>query len=222
MQNELFTFDATNQVQHLADGFVCLRSRVQTKSLISHIERLVQIAPFRQMLVPGGGRMAVAMSNCGGLGWVADQHGYRYTSFDPLSGMPWPEMPEEFGTRAKSVAAEAGFMHFVPDACLINRYVAGVGLGVHRDADEEDLEQPIVSVSIGESAVFLWGGLKRNEPLRRLALHDGDVLVWGGTARLTYHGVMPIAPAEPGALRFNLTFRSASRNSTRLLSKEKV
>jgi alkylated DNA repair protein (DNA oxidative demethylase) len=118
-------------------------------------------------------------------------------------------MPNEFLTLAYNAAAEAGFANFDPDACLINRYVGGAGLGLHRDADEENPDQPIVSVSIGASAVFLWGGLTRREAVRRMPVHDGDVLVWGGPARLKYHGVLPLADAEPSALRFNLTFRRA-------------
>ena len=208
-QDDLFAANATSPMQRLEEGFFCLRSRVQTTRLIGHIERITQSAPFRHMTVPGGGRMSVAMSNCGSVGWVADQQGYRYTGVDPLSGKPWPAMPDEFLQLARSAAAEAGFAHFDPDACLINRYVAGAALGVHRDADEENHEQPIVSVSIGTSAVFLWGGLRRREPLRRMPLHDGDVLVWGGPARLKYHGVLPLAHADSGALRFNLTFRRA-------------
>jgi alkylated DNA repair protein (DNA oxidative demethylase) len=222
MQNDLFAAHAANQVQQFGDGFVCLRSRAQTASLMRHIERLTQIAPFRHMTVPGGGRMAVAMSNCGALGWVADRQGYRYSSLDPLSGRPWPAMPDEFLNLAHHAAAEAGFAHFEPDACLINRYVAGAGLGVHRDQDEANLGQPIVSVSLGASATFLWGGLRRRDPLSRLPVHDGDVLVWGGAARLTYHGVLPLAPAEPGALRFNLTFRCAAEPKKRLQAEDKV
>jgi len=118
-------------------------------------------------------------------------------------------MPDEFRDLARKSAAEAGFAHFEPDACLINRYVPGAGLGVHRDADEENPEHPIVSVSLGASAIFLWGGLRRRDALRRMPVHDGDVLVWGGPARLNYHGVRPLAKAASGALRFNLTFRKA-------------
>jgi alkylated DNA repair protein (DNA oxidative demethylase) len=210
MKNDLFALDATNQVQKLEDGFVCLRSRAQTACLMAHIARITQFAPFRHMTVPGGGQMAVAMSNCGALGWVADRRGYRYSSVDPLSGKPWPDMPKDFLELARTSASEVGFEHFEPDACLINRYVAGAGLGLHRDHDEANLVQPIVSVSMGASAVFLWGGQRRSDSIRRLPVHDGDVLVWGGSARLTYHGVLPLSPAKADALRFNLTFRRAS------------
>jgi len=208
MQNDLFAADDANPVQQFGDGLFCLRARAQTAILMVHIDRITQAAPFRHLTVPGGGRMAVAMSNCGALGWVADRKGYRYSSVDPLSGKPWPVMPDEFLALAHSAAAEAGFTHFEPDACLINRYAAGAGLGVHCDQDEANLGQPIVSVSLGASATFLWGGLRRRDPLRRLPVHAGDVLVWGGKARLTYHGVLPLKACD--SYRFNLTFRRAA------------
>jgi DNA oxidative demethylase len=192
------------------DGLFCLRGHAQSQPLLAHIESITRAAPLRHMMVPGGGQMDVAMSNCGPLGWVADECGYRYTCTDPVSARPWPSMPESFLDLARTAAAEASFARFEPDACLINRYAQGAGLGVHRDHDEADVGHPIVSVSIGASAVFLWGGLRRRDPLRRLPVHDGDVLVWGGASRLTYHGVMPLKPDAQGALRFNLTFRRAS------------
>jgi alkylated DNA repair protein (DNA oxidative demethylase) len=203
-------FEDQGRLEPLDDGLVRLRGRVQGARLREQIAHVVQQAPWRHMTLPGGGRMAVAMSNCGAMGWVADHKGYRYSSVDPASRKPWPPMPADWQALAQSAAAESGFGRFEPDACLINRYAPGAGLGVHRDYDEADLGHPIVSVSIGASAVFLWGGLLRRDPLRRIALHDGDVLVWGRSARLTYHGVMPLARADPQALRFNLTFRRAT------------
>jgi alkylated DNA repair protein (DNA oxidative demethylase) len=203
-------FEDRGRLQRLDDGLVRLRGRAHGASLLRQIERIVQEAPWRHMILPGGGRMAVAMSHCGTLGWVADANGYRYSGIDPASGKPWPPMPADWRALAQDAAAEAGFGRFEPDACLINRYAPGAGLGVHRDHDEAELGHPIVSVSIGASAVFLWGGLRRRDPIRRITLHDGDVLVWGGPARLTYHGVMPLPPGDPQALRLNLTFRRAA------------
>jgi DNA oxidative demethylase len=203
-------FEDLGRLERLDDGLMRLRGRVQGAPLRLQIEHIVQRAPWRHMIVPGGGRMAVAMSNCGRVGWVADRMGYRYSSVDPATGKPWPPMPADWLALAQSAAAESGFDQFEPDACLINRYAPGAGLGVHRDQDEADLRHPIVSVSIGAGAVFLWGGLRRRDPLRRITLQDGDVLVWGGSARLAYHGVMPLAPGDPHGLRINLTFRRAA------------
>jgi alkylated DNA repair protein (DNA oxidative demethylase) len=208
MQRDLF--EGHNPRERLDDGLVRLRGRAHGLPARLQIDRIVQAAPWRHMTVPGGGQMAVAMTNCGPLGWVADARGYRYARTDPDSGRPWPAMPPDWRALANDAATEAGFGPFEPDACLINRYAPGASLGVHRDHDEADLGQPIVSVSIGASAVFLWGGLRRRDPLRRITLHDGDVLVWGGPARLTYHGVMPLAPGDPQARRVNLTFRRAA------------
>jgi DNA oxidative demethylase len=210
MQQQHDLFEQLGQGQQLAEGLFCLRRHAQAHPLREHIQRLTAQTPWRHMTVPGGGRMAVAMSNCGPLGWVADERAYRYSAVDPLSGLPWPPMPDDFSKLARSAAAQAGFKGFDPDACLINRYVAGAGLGLHRDSDEAPLDQPIVSVSLGSSATFLWGGLSRRDPLRRLPLDEGDVLVWGGASRLVYHGVVPLPASEPDALRYNLTFRRAA------------
>lgn len=157
--------------------------------------------------------MSVAMTNCGPLGWVSDKSGYRYVPNDPVSGLVWPAMPASFLKLAISAAAEAGFKTFVPDACLINRYDPGTKLSLHQDKDEHDYEQPIVSVSLGLPAVFLFGGLKRADKTIRVKLTHGDVVVWGGPARLRYHGVMPLADGDHPLLgnhRINLTFRKAS------------
>ena len=182
-------------------------------ALLSEVEAIAAASPFRHLITPGGYRMSVAMTNCGPLGWVSDRSGYRYSPTDPLSGQPWPPMPEVFSKLALSAAAESGFPAFSPDACLINRYEPGAKLSLHRDADEEDFSQPIVSVSLGIPAVFLFGGLKRCDKTRRIQLLHGDVVVWGGPDRLRYHGVTPLKPAEHpllGPLRINLTFRSAT------------
>jgi alkylated DNA repair protein (DNA oxidative demethylase) len=169
-------------------------------------------APLRQMITPGGLRMSVAMTNCGPVGWVSDRAGYRYAPLDPTTGQPWPAMPRVFATLARRAAAEAGFDGFAPDACLINRYEPGTRLSLHQDRDERDYGAPIVSVSLGVSAIFLFGGSKRSDKTLRTRLEHGDVVVWGGPARLRYHGVLPLEQSShprTGPLRFNLTFRKA-------------
>ena len=156
--------------------------------------------------------MSVAMSNCGQLGWVSDRRGYRYQSIDPLSQQAWPEMPHLFLDLASRAAAQAGFADFVPDACLINRYVPGARMTLHQDKNECDMTQPIVSVSLGLPAVFLFGGAQRTDKALRMRLESGDVVVWGGPARLYFHGVNTLADGYhdlTGQCRFNLTFRKA-------------
>lgn len=182
------------------------------KELLSSLKLVVEQSPFRNMITPGGFRMSVTMSNCGPLGWVTDRTGYRYTPIDPQTNDPWPEMPRAFQKLAESAANEAGFPNFVPDACLINRYEPGTKLSLHQDKDEHDFTQPIVSVSLGLSATFLFGGLERGERTVRIPLVHGDVVVWGGPARLRYHGVAPLGEGEHpllGKIRYNLTFRKA-------------
>ena len=181
-------------------------------TLAAELSRVVAEAPFRHMCTPGGHRMSVAMSNCGSVGWVSDQAGYRYDPADPESGRCWPTMPDVFLQLAREAAARVGFHAFVPDACLINRYEPGARLSLHQDKDERELAAPIVSVSLGLPAVFLFGGLHRSEPVRRLRLVHGDVAVWGGPSRLRYHGVLPLEAghhAITGGYRINLTFRKA-------------
>lgn len=170
-------------------------------------------APFRHMQTPGGFRMSVAMTNCGALGWVSDPTGYRYSELDPDSGLRWPAMPAAFESLAQRAAAAAGFSAFGPDACLVNRYELGARLTLHQDKDERDFAEPIVSVSLGVPAVFLFGGLKRKERPQRLVLTHGDVVVFGGPSRLRYHGVAALKPAQhpfAGQDRINLTLRRAS------------
>ena len=196
----------------VADQVVWLRRYVETQPLRLEIARLAAAAPFRHLTTPGGGRMSVAMTNAGPWGWHSDARGYRYVARDPLSDRPWPPLPEAFARLAARAAVEAGFAGFAPDCCLVNRYEVGAQMGTHRDYDEADLRQPIVSVSIGLPAVFLWYGATRKGPPRRVPVADGDVLVWGGASRAGYHGVRRLgAGAEAGgdALRYNLTFRRA-------------
>ncbi len=196
----------------LAEGATLLRgfASAAAPALVEDLQRLAAAAPFRHMITPGGYRMSVAMTNCGDVGWVSDAHGYRYSATDPDSGVPWPPMPPLFRRVAVDAAAAAGYRDFDPDACLVNRYEPGAKLSLHQDKDERDFTAPIVSVSLGLSAVFLFGGLRRNDPVRRFRLESGDIAVWGGPTRLTYHGIAPLADGEhplTGRCRINLTFR---------------
>jgi DNA oxidative demethylase len=180
--------------------------------LLAALHSVSAQSPFRHMVTPGGFRMSVAMTNCGALGWVTDRKGYRYDAVDPETQRPWPPMPQCFLELATGAAQKAGFASFVPDACLINRYQPGARLSLHQDKDERDFSQPIVSASLGLPAVFLYGGEERTDKTRRVAVVHGDVVVWGGPARLRYHGVMPLKDGihpSLGAYRFNLTFRKA-------------
>jgi DNA oxidative demethylase len=199
----------------LADGAVVLRGFATevAEALWRAIGGVIEAAPLRQMLTPSGLRMAVAMTNCGALGWVSDRSGYRYAAADPASGHPWPPMPAPMQALARAAGAAAGFEGFDPDACLVNRYEPGTRLSLHQDRDEKDLSQPIVSVSLGLPAVFLFGGPRRSDPTVRVPLTHGDVVVWGGPARLHHHGVLAVRGGwHPltGANRVNLTFRRAS------------
>jgi len=201
--------------ERLGPGAVVLRgfALAEAAAINAAINQVTARAPFRHMQTPGGFRMSVAMSNCGAFGWVTDEAGYRYSPTDPESGQPWPYLPELFARLAREAAAEAGFQDFVPDACLINRYEPGARMSLHQDRDERDLAQPIVSVSLGLPAVFLFGGLKRSDTAHRMPLTHGDVVVWGGPERLRYHGVLAVKPGEhplTGACRLNLTFRKAT------------
>jgi DNA oxidative demethylase len=181
-------------------------------ALLSALQPVIAAAPWRHMLTPGGARMSVAMSNCGQVGWVSDRRGYRYDTVDPDTGRPWPPMPVALRDLAARTAAMAGFAGFEPDACLINRYAPGTRLSLHQDRNERDLSAPVVSVSLGLPARFLFGGLRRTDPVRRMALVHGDVVVWGGQQRLAFHGVAALADGEhalTGRYRINLTFRKA-------------
>lgn len=183
------------------------------RGVLDGLRDVVAEAPFRHMATPGGFRMSVAMTNCGSLGWVTDKTGYRYDAVDPDSGKHWPRMPASFLRLAEDAAAKGGFPSFMPDACLINRYEPGARLSLHQDRNERDFRQPVVSVSLGVPAVFLFGGAKRADKTIRVSLEHGDVVVWGGPARLRYHGVAPLkAGHHPvlGGQRINLTFRKAS------------
>jgi alkylated DNA repair protein (DNA oxidative demethylase) len=198
----------------LADGAVILRGGAADdgKALLRAIDGIAAVAPFRHMVTPGGFTMSAAMTNCGRAGWLTDRKGYRYDATDPRTGRPWPKLPGLFVRLARRAAAAAGFDGFVPDACLVNRYEPGARLSLHQDRNERDFDAPIVSVSLGLPATFLFGGDTRSAPTRRVRLEHGDVVVWGGPARLAFHGIAPLAQgAHPltGCLRFNLTLRKA-------------
>jgi alkylated DNA repair protein (DNA oxidative demethylase) len=209
---ELF---ARAQREELAEGACVLRglARADDAELESALATVTTDAPFRHMVTPGGFRMSVAMTNCGRYGWVSDDKGYQYAPLDPSSGRPWPAMPPAFAALAARAAALAGFAAFAPDACLVNRYEPGARLTLHQDKDERDFGQPIVSVSLGVPATFLFGGVKRKDRVTRVLLEHGDVVVWGGPSRLRYHGVAPLDSAQhPFAdrARINLTLRRAT------------
>jgi alkylated DNA repair protein (DNA oxidative demethylase) len=204
----------TGSREELAPGAWVLRGIALDRAgaLLREIGRVASRSPFRHLVTPGGKTMSVAMTNCGTLGWFSDRRGYRYAATDPETGAAWPAMPTLFATLAREAAREAGFEDYAPDVCLVNRYESGTRLTLHQDQDERDHYSPIVSVSLGLPATFLFGGLARKDPQRRVPLAHGDVVVWGGPSRMRYHGVLPIRDgAHPltGARRYNLTFRVA-------------
>ena len=215
------------QPVNIAEGAILLPSFAlyHEAQLLLDLKHILSLSPLRNMVTPGGHTMSVAMTNCGDLGWVSDRKGYRYHALDPNTGEPWQPMPKSFLALAKQAADKAGYANFVPDACLINQYKIGARMSLHQDKDEQDFNQPIVSVSLGVSATFLFGGLKRSDKPTKIQLNHGDVIVWGGKSRLNYHGIMPLkatntlaniptnTPANSyaafGEYRFNLTFRKA-------------
>jgi DNA oxidative demethylase len=214
LRDLLSSLEPAESVERLGEAALVLRgfARNLEAALVAAVENIAMAAPFRNMLTPGGFRMSVAMTNCGRAGWVTDRSGYRYDPVDPMTGRPWPTIPGLFRRLAGDAAAAGGFAGFEPDACLINRYEPGTKLSLHRDEDERDLTAPIVSVSLGLPAIFLFGGKKRGDRPRRIGLESGDVVVWGGPDRLAYHGVAPLAEGDhplTGHCRINLTFRKA-------------
>lgn len=210
----LEVIDAVPREIPLDEGALVLGGMARSigRALLDALAGIERDAPFRHLVTPGGRPMSVAMTNCGAAGWVSDRSGYRYDPIDPESGNRWPAMPRVFADFAARSAAAASFPDFAPDVCLINRYQPGARLSLHQDRDEYDLGHPIVSVSLGLPAIFLWGGRKRADRPRRVPLFDGDVVVWGGPARMTFHGVHALGEGHhplAGALRYNLTFRRA-------------
>lgn len=215
MTLKLFDSLAERQERLGPDAMVLRNFAVpEETALLSALDDVIAAAPFRHMITPGGFRMSVEMTNCGSLGWVTDRTGYRYVPIDPLSGLPWPQMPDVFLRLATGAAKQAGFSDFVSDACLINRYEPGAKMSLHQDKNEQDLDQPVVSVSLGIPAVFLFGGLNKADKAIRVNLTHGDVVVWGGPDRLRYHGILPLLKEDHhpivGDHRINLTFRKAA------------
>lgn len=211
VQASLALFDPTTD--QLSDGATLLRGFVRdAAALLAAVAEVATASPFRHLVVPGGHTMSVAMTNCGALGWVSDRAGYRYSPLDPSTGLAWPPMPDAFAALADAAALAAGFAPFAPEACLVNRYVPGARLSLHVDRDERSGDVPIVSVSLGLPATFLWGGLARGDPARRVRLEHGDVVVFGGPSRRVFHGVAPLPKGShpsTGECRINLTFRRA-------------
>lgn len=206
--------DGAQLIERLGPQSVVLRGFATplVAELLPVLDQIQSISPFRHMVTPGGFTMSVALTNCGRLGWTTDRRGYRYTDIDPITGKPWPAMPDVMQALAEAAASKAGFANFEPDACLINRYETGTRLTLHQDKNEADYEAPVVSVSLGVPATFLFGGAERSDKARRVPLRHGDVVVWGGVDRLRYHGVADIKPAEHpilGSQRINFTFRKA-------------
>jgi len=182
------------------------------EEILPALREVLRTAPFRRMETPGGHTMSVALSNCGQFGWSTDTRGYRYVSDDPLTGRPWPALPDVLHTLAREAAAAVGFDDFSPDACLLNRYVPGAKMSLHQDRDERDYGAPIVSVSLGLAAMFQLGGLQRSDRPLRVPLLHGDVMVWSGVDRLRFHGVLPLKEGvHPvmGPQRINFTLRKA-------------
>ncbi|MBA7854695.1 DNA oxidative demethylase AlkB [Enterobacter sp. RHBSTW-00901] len=210
--------EADPWLEPLAPGAMILRrfALARAAALLAGIDEVAAVSPFRQMVTPGGYTMSVAMTNCGKLGWTTDDRGYLYAPVDPMTGSAWPSMPAVFQALCHDAAVAAGYADFTPDACLVNRYAVGAKLSLHQDKDEPDLRAPIISVSLGLPAVFQFGGLRRNDPLKRLMLEHGDVVVWGRESRLFYHGIQPLKPGvhpQTGEFRFNLTFRQAAEST---------
>lgn len=211
---DLFADESPMGIEPIGPQSVVLRGHAlpHAAPLLAAVDGVMAQAPLRHLVTPGGFTMSVAMTNCGTLGWTSDRRGYRYSAIDPVSGQPWPAMPAVFAQLAGEAAAAAGFEGFAPDACLINQYLPGSRLSLHQDRDERDLVAPIVSVSLGMPATFLFGGLARADKTARVLLRHGDVVVWGGMDRLRHHGVLPLKDQPHpllGGRRINLTFRKA-------------
>lgn len=199
-------------IEEIYPNLFVLANFAETSSLMKHVEIIIRTAPFRKMMTPNGHYTGVALTNCGDYGWTSDRNQYRYSPIDPLNNQPWQAMPDSFKTLAKNAALFAGFKDFEPDACLINQYLIGTKLGSHQDKNEKDFSQPIVSVSIGLSAVFQIFGNQRAGKSINYRLHDGDVVVWGKSARLSYHGVRTLTADElnpSSQQRINITFRKS-------------
>ncbi len=199
------------------EGMWLLPGFADSTSLHEQIQALCKQSPLRHMQTRRGYTMSVAMTNCGELGWVSDRQGYRYSPIDPDTGKAWPRMPPALKQLAHDAAEQSGYANFQADACLINRYVPGAQMGSHQDRNERDRSQPIVSVSLGIPARFfvMQPVLEPSTGNKSIPvdLHDGDVIVFGGAARMCSHGVRKLKPGTHplwGETRWNLTFRQAA------------
>lgn len=211
-QNDFFTSENSKEPLAIGPGAFCFKGVIvaDAAAILRAVQQVLVKARLRHLITPGGRRMSVAMSNCGQQGWVSDHTGYRYQAIDPLTSQNWPPMPELLLTTAQNLAKRAGYEHFHPDVCLINRYRAGDRMGLHQDKDEGNVTAPIVSLSLGLPATFIWGGQERTGPTWRFVLDHGDAVVWGGEDRLRFHGVAPLKAGEhplTGKCRINITFR---------------
>jgi len=209
---DLFSNSRPIKEEIYPDLFI-LANFVKTAPLLKAVDEITKSSPFRKMMTPNGHYTGIALTNCGQWGWTSDSQQYQYSKIDPQTNQYWQPMPEVFYSLANKAAKFAGFDNFQPDACLINRYLIGDKLGSHQDKNEADFSQPIVSVSIGLSAVFQIFGKQRSGIATNYRLQDGDIAVWGNSARLAYHGVRTLA-ADPLnhhlTQRINITFRKAS------------
>jgi len=186
--------------------------RAQQDALLAELRGIFAAAPLFTPRMPKSGRpFSVRMSNCGPLGWVSDEAGYRYQPTHPVTGRLWPPLPSMLLSIWNALAGYTA----PPEACLINFYAAGTKMGLHQDRDEEDFSAPVVSLSLGDSCLFRVGGRKRNDPTRAVRLQSGDAVVLGGDSRLAFHGVDRIEPGTSTLLaeggRINLTLRRVTR-----------
>ena len=202
---------SNDSARHLA-GFQHLSGhldRSAQETLMAAVAKVVAAAPLYRPSMPKTGKaFSVTMTNCGALGWVSDKDGgYRYQATHPVTGRPWPPIPTQLLALWQAVAGYTA----LPEACLVNHYASGTKLGSHVDADEADTAAPVISVSLGCDAIFHVGGLRRTDPKAKLLLKSGDVVILGGAARLTYHGLDRIVPRTsdlvPWGGRINLTLR---------------
>lgn len=185
------------------------------RALLADVEAALQEAPLYRPTMPKTGKeFSVEMSNCGPLGWVSDRDGgYRYQAMHPVTGRPWPPIPE----LALEAWCELADYPVLPDACLINFYDTAAKMGLHQDSDEQDMRAPVLSVSLGASCIFRFGGTSRGGKTQAIELRSGDVLLLAGEARLAYHGVARILPGTSDLInddgRINLTLRRVMRPS---------
>lgn len=198
-------------------GAVVLRrfALKQDKELLDALLNVISQSPLRESFTPGGFKMSVLTSGCGDYGSSNDGD-YRMDPIDPVTKLPWPNMPEIFYELGVNAAKEAGFVGYEPNMTHINQYSPGSKLGMHQDRGESDTDSPIVSLSLGLPAVFKLGGFERSAPVKPITLEHGDVIVWGGASRMRFHGILPIKAGihhMVGSFRYNLTVRRVNRSS---------